>query len=141
MIRSSFIFKENYVFIEEELYGIGNLVDLPRLMFIYEECLDLKVVVDDGEVTTNNNRKKKSEVLQVHRCPLRDKCYRSGWGNHDFLCGLVVNKLKGRKLFPYSMNRNDLEITLAWRDGNYCTMENLRYLLCSKWNILKSHVE
>ena len=49
-----------------------------------------------------------------------------------FFCGLVVNKLKGRKLFPYSMNRNDLEITLAWRDGNYCTMENLRYLICSK---------
>ena len=49
-----------------------------------------------------------------------------------FFCGLVVNKLKGRKLFPYSMNRNDLEITLAWRDGNYCTMENLRHLICSK---------
>ena len=51
MKRSSFIFEENHVFIEEdnpsdkavtieeeidavEVYSIGNLVDLPRLMFI-----------------------------------------------------------------------------------------------------------
>ena len=48
---SSFIFKENRVLIEEEdnpsynaviveeeIDGIGNLVDLPRVMFIDEEC-------------------------------------------------------------------------------------------------------
>ena len=106
----------------------------------------VKAVVDEGELATDNNRKKKSEVLQVHRYPLCDKCYRSDWGNHDFpcgyiLCGLVLNKLKGRKLCPYLMNRNHLEITLVRRDSNCCTMENLKYLLCSKWTILTGHVE
>ena len=66
MRRSSSIFKENHVsiegednpsdkvvMIEEELDdididGIGNLVDLPSLMFIDEECGNLKVVVDCG---------------------------------------------------------------------------------------------
>ena len=28
--------------------GIGNLMDLPKLMFIDEECRNLKVVFDDG---------------------------------------------------------------------------------------------
>ena len=28
--------------------GIGNLMDLPRLMFLDEECGNLKVVVDGG---------------------------------------------------------------------------------------------
>ena len=37
----------------------------------------VKAVVDEGELATDNNRKKKSEVLQVHRYPLCDKCYRS----------------------------------------------------------------
>ena len=64
MKHSSFIFKENHVFIEEEdnrsdkvatvqeeldgfdIVGIGNVVDLPRLMFIVEECWNLKVVVN-----------------------------------------------------------------------------------------------
>ena len=73
MRRSSFIFKENRVFIKEkenpsdkvvtvevELYltdmnGIGNLENLPRLMFINEECGNLKVVVVVGELTRNNN--------------------------------------------------------------------------------------
>ena len=59
--------------VEEELdgidiYGIGKLVDLPRLMFIDEECENLKVVVDGGELTRNNGRKKSSEVLQAYRC-------------------------------------------------------------------------
>ena len=66
MKRSSFIFKGNHFFIEEEdnpsdivitveeeldgidIDGIRNLVDLPRLMFIDEECGNLKVVVDGG---------------------------------------------------------------------------------------------
>ena len=60
MKRWSFIFKENHVFIEEEdnpsdkavtieeLDGTENLVDLPKLMFINEECEILKVVVDGG---------------------------------------------------------------------------------------------
>ena len=82
MIRSSFIFKENQIVINEEkldgtdIDDIGNLVDLPRLIFIIEECGNLKVVVDGGEVTINIDRKKKSDVLQAYRCPLCDKCYR-----------------------------------------------------------------
>ena len=88
MRRSSFIFKENHVFfeekvnpsdkvvmVEEELDGThrdntGNLVDLPGLMLIVEECGDFKVVVDNGERTINNNRKKSSEVkeAQTYRC-------------------------------------------------------------------------
>ena len=86
MISSSFSFKENHVFIEEEdnpsdktviaeeeldgIDGIGNLVDLPGLMSIEQECGNLKLVDEDGELTRNNNRKIKSEVLQAYRCPL-----------------------------------------------------------------------
>ena len=80
MRPSSLIFKENHLFIEEDncsdkfvmveevLDDIGNLVDLPRLIFIYEACGNLKVVVDGGEFTRNNNRKKRSEVIQSYRC-------------------------------------------------------------------------
>ena len=85
MIASSSIFKENYIFFEEkddpsdkvvivqeklddiDIDGIGNLVDLPRLMFIEEECGNLKVVTDGGELTRNINIKKKSDVLQAYR--------------------------------------------------------------------------
>ena len=84
--RSSSILKENHVFIEEEdnptdkvvmaeieLHGIDiddieNFVDLPRLMFINEECGNLTVVVDGGELTRNNDRKNSSykpNVLQA----------------------------------------------------------------------------
>ena len=77
MKGSSFIFKENHVFIEEnnpsdkvvtadeeldaiDIDGIGNLVDLPRLMFINEKCTNLNVVVNSGWFTKSNNRKRKS---------------------------------------------------------------------------------
>ena len=47
--------------VEEELDGIdidgiGNLMDLPRLMFINEEFGYLKIVIDGGNVTGNNNK-------------------------------------------------------------------------------------
>ena len=64
MKRSSLIFEEKHVFIEGEslkqscdscrrtrlnwAYGIRNLMDLPRLIFIDEECGNFKVVVDGG---------------------------------------------------------------------------------------------
>ena len=66
MIFSSLIFKENHVFTEEkdnssnkvaiveaeldvtDVDDIGNLVGLNRLMFINEECRNLRVVVDQG---------------------------------------------------------------------------------------------
>ena len=77
MKGSSFIFKENHVFIEEnnpsdkvvtadeeldaiDIDGIGNLVDLPRLIFINEKCTNLNVVVNSGWFTKSNNRKRKS---------------------------------------------------------------------------------
>ena len=47
-----------------------------KLMFINEECWNLKVVVHGGELTRNNDRKRKSEVLQTYICPLLDKCYK-----------------------------------------------------------------
>ena len=55
-----------------------DYLGLLRLMFIDEECGNLKVVIDGGEITRNTNRKSKSEVLQAYRCPLCDKCYRRG---------------------------------------------------------------
>ena len=74
---SSFIFLKNHgfsqesnssekvVIVEEELDGIdtdniGNLKDSPRLVFIDEECENLIVVNDGGELTRNINQKKNS---------------------------------------------------------------------------------
>ena len=64
MKRSSLIFEEKHVFIEGEslkqncyscrrtklnwAYGSRNLMGLPRLIFIDEECGNLKIVVDGG---------------------------------------------------------------------------------------------
>ena len=57
----------------EELDGIyiediGNFEDLLRLVFIHEECGNLKVFVDGREL--------KPRILQADRCQLFDKCYR-----------------------------------------------------------------
>ena len=67
--------------VKEELDGIdiddiGNLDDLLRIVFIHEESGNLKVFIDDGELTRNINKKKKPGVLQVYRCPHCDKFYR-----------------------------------------------------------------
>ena len=72
---------EKIVIAKEELNGIdiddtGNLEDLLRIVFIHEECGNLKVFIDSGELTGNINKKKKPGVLQAYRCPLCDKCYR-----------------------------------------------------------------
>ena len=66
---------DKVVIVEEELDGIGNVVGLSRLMFINEECGNLQVVVDDGELTRNNDGEK-SQGLQTYRCQICDKCYR-----------------------------------------------------------------
>ena len=60
--------------VKEELDGIdidniGNLEDLLRIVFIHEECGNLKVFIDDAELTRNINKKKKPDILQVYRCP------------------------------------------------------------------------
>ena len=56
--------------VKEELDGtgvddIGNLEDLLRIVFIYEECGNLKVFVDGGKLTRNINKKKKPGVLHA----------------------------------------------------------------------------
>ena len=60
---------EKNVIVEEELNCIdiddtGNLEDSPRLVFMVEECGNLIVVNDDGELTRTINQKKKSDLLQ-----------------------------------------------------------------------------
>ena len=64
----------------EELDGIGidivNLEDSPRFVFIDEECENLIVVKDGGELTSNNNKEEVRRFTTVYRCPLYDKCCR-----------------------------------------------------------------
>ena len=60
---------EKNVIVEEglddiDIDDIGNLGDSPGLVFIDEECENLIVVNDGGELPRNINQKKKSEVLQ-----------------------------------------------------------------------------
>ena len=60
---------EKNVIVEEELDcididDIGNLEASTRLVFIDEECGNLIVVNDGGELTRNINQKKKSDLLQ-----------------------------------------------------------------------------
>ena len=71
--KVTFIEKNNHsekkVIVEEELdcidiYDIGNLKDIPRLLFIGVECGNIIVVDDVAKLTRNINQKKKSNVLQ-----------------------------------------------------------------------------
>ena len=61
---------EKVVIVEEELNGVDiddieNLENLPRfVLFIDEECGNLKLVSDGGELTRNINQKKKSDISQ-----------------------------------------------------------------------------
>ena len=85
-----------------------------------------KTVYQPVKVHSVTNAKDEIEVsLIFHHCYVV-----------PFFCGLVVNKLKGKELFPDRMPRNHLDRILGRRKWNCCTMENLRYLLCCKWNIL-----
>ena len=81
---SSLIFKKTCVFIEEynpsekvviveegldgididDIVDIANLEDSPRLAFIDEECENLMVDDDGGELTRNFNEEKNSDLLQ-----------------------------------------------------------------------------
>ena len=72
ILNHGFIDKDNpsekVVTVEEELNrvdinDIGDLQDLPRLVFIDKECENLKAVNNDGEITRDINQKKKSDVL------------------------------------------------------------------------------
>ena len=39
-----------------DIYDIGNLEDLLTIVFIHEECENLKIFVDGGELTGNINK-------------------------------------------------------------------------------------
>ena len=60
---------EKVVVVDEELDGIdinedGNLEDSPRLVLFDEECGNLIVVNNGGELTRNINQKKRPGALQ-----------------------------------------------------------------------------
>ena len=59
---------EKVLIVEEDLDctdidDVGNLKDLPKLVFIHEECQNLEVVNDGRELIRNINQKKKSEIF------------------------------------------------------------------------------
>ena len=62
--------------VKKNIDDIENLEGLPRIVIIHEECGNLKVFDDGGELTRNINKKKKPGVRQAYRCPLCDKFYR-----------------------------------------------------------------
>ena len=47
--------EEDFIY---DIDDIGNLEDLLRIVIIHEECSNLKVFVDGGELTRNINKKK-----------------------------------------------------------------------------------
>ena len=65
--------------VNEELDGIDldsieNVENLLRIVFIDEECGNLKVFIDDGELTRNINKSNSNPgVLQAYRCPFCNK--------------------------------------------------------------------
>ena len=70
---------EKLVIDEKELHGIHidgilSLKNLPRPMFIDQECSNMQVIIDRGELARNIN-KKKPDVLQAYKCPLCDICW------------------------------------------------------------------
>ena len=90
---SSLIFKENHFCIEEDnpqekliivvqeqdgicIADAEKLENLPRLVFIDNECGNANVVVDGRELTSNITKKRISIVLKAYRSPLCDKCDR-----------------------------------------------------------------
>ena len=96
---------EKAVLVEEEIDGIdvddsGNLEDLPRLVFVDEQCASIKAVVHSVELIISINKNEKQEVSQAYRCLLPDEnaIYKSFssigmWnivnhlGMHGFSCG------------------------------------------------------
>ena len=94
---------EKVVISDEELNrldidGIKNLESLPGFVFINEECGNLKVFNDDGELTRDINQKKKSDVSQK---PV-DVCFVTNVGENisSITIHNVVNQL-GKRDFSY----------------------------------------
>ena len=73
---------------------IRNLDNSPRLVFINEECGNLIVVDDDGELTIIITTRRKSHTF--YNNTFNHVAYLlsiSQLGEHDFSCGLIVNNL------------------------------------------------
>ena len=51
-LKKTNLHKKNFI-VEEELDDTGNLVDLPKTVFIDEQSGNLKVVVDNWVLTKN----------------------------------------------------------------------------------------
>ena len=102
-------------------------------MFINEECGNLKVVNDGGELARDIDQKKKSDGSQkyvdVHSVTNVDESISSKTmynivnklGMPDFSYGSVVNDLKNRKGFFHQMDRNRFGPMPARRDWNCFT--------------------
>ena len=56
-----------------DIDDLGNLKDLPRLVFIDQECGNNKVFNNCRKFTRNIKKKRKPDVLQAYRCSLCDK--------------------------------------------------------------------
>ena len=73
-LRKSVAYKKKGVAEEElvciDMNDIVNLDDLSKLVFMDEECWNLKVINNGGNLTRNMNQKTKSDNLQAYRCPL-----------------------------------------------------------------------
>ena len=102
---SSLIFKENHFCIEEDnpqekliivvqeqdgicIADTEKLENLPRLVFIDNECGNANVVVDGRELTRNITKKRISIVLKAYRSPLCDKCDK--WENSNIILTILT---------------------------------------------------
>ena len=129
---------EKVVIAEEEVNrfdidAIENLEGSPSFVFINEECGNLKVVNDGGELARDIDQKKKSDVSQkyvdVHSVTNVGESISSitmynivnKLGMRDFSYGSVVNNLKNRKRFFHQMDRNRFDPMPARRDWNCFT--------------------
>ena len=78
--KITFSFKKK-ITLQKKLLQLRNnqmvLIQMPletQTVFIVEECENLKVALDGGELTRNINKKKKPVALQAEKCLLCDKC-------------------------------------------------------------------
>ena len=133
------------VIVEEELdcIDINDIVNLegsPSLVFIDEECGNLIVVNDGGELIRNKQKKKSDVLHSLEMFPNKQiKCCRREYlcSNHvEYLLSISyvsmifleiffyyrANNLKDRKLFSDQMNRNRFDSILARHNWSCSTM-------------------
>ena len=71
--KKIFQIRKNQLVLYYDFDGIGNLEDLPRHVFIDEECWNVRIINDRGELPRNISQKPKSDVLQQLK-NICDKC-------------------------------------------------------------------